>query len=589
MFYINSKIIRKKEVLFLHLIPTFIVFAAFLAITFFSWSTAKNSIKTEQITALEQNNNLLASHVSESVNNYEDLLRGAAGFIESSNSVTREEWKSYVAAYEVNERYSGIQAIGYVENVSQDRKEEFVASMRLSWDQSYDIFPPSSAAIQIPIVYVEPENEKNSVAPGFDMYSEPIRQAAMDEARDSGKAVVSDAITLIQDWQEPRPYAGFLVFLPVYERKSELVTVDDRRLQSKGFVYIAFRLDKLIDFLPDERDQYGFILKTEDMIEDVAYKSTEYDALVADPKAQQSTDEIVVLGKKWIIHGVVTPNIVSDSILTRPPNVLWGGLLFSLSVAGFIYLLLGNRARALADKEAKGIQDAKDELLALASHQLRTPATGVKQYVGMLREGFSGELDPSQRQLLDKAYESNERQLTTINEMLFVARADAGHLNVRKKHLDFTELLLGVLEEQQKTVSERRQKMTLQIPERHLFVDGDSQFLRMAVENIVNNAFKYTKKGGRVYIILTKSKKAIELIVKDTGVGVATADQPLLFQKFSRIPNALTNEVSGTGIGLYLARKLVEAHDGSVDFVSVEGEGSTVTITLPAAILGTGK
>jgi signal transduction histidine kinase len=226
-------------------------------------------------------------------------------------------------------------------------------------------------------------------------------------------------------------------------------------------------------------------------------------------------------------------------------------------------------------------QDAKDDFLALASHQLRTPATGVKQYLGMIVEGFAGPLTELQQKLINKAYESNERQLSIINEMLFVARADAGQVKIQEGNINLRLLVQDIIEEQQVAFRNKQQTCKINIPEGDVTIIGDEQYLRMAIENIVSNATKYTPEGGRIDVILTDNPEDITIEVCDTGVGVAEEDQDKLFKKFSRIPNNLSGVVSGSGLGLYLVKKVVESHKGSVTFKSKKGEGSKVKITLP--------
>ena len=226
-------------------------------------------------------------------------------------------------------------------------------------------------------------------------------------------------------------------------------------------------------------------------------------------------------------------------------------------------------------------ENAKDDFLALASHQLRTPATGVKQYVGMLIEGIAGPLTELQQSLLNKAYASNERQLGIINEMLFVARADSDQIKIQEDEINIGLLLKDIVEEQQVAFKNKNQICKLEIPDTAICLIGDEQYIRMAIENVVSNATKYTQEGGKIEIILKENTKDMILEINDTGVGVAEEDMHLLFNKFSRIHNDLSSSVSGSGLGLYLVKKVVESHKGSVVFDSKLGVGSKVKITLP--------
>src|SRR5262249_7822824 len=152
------------------------------------------------------------------------------------------------------------------------------------------------------------------------------------------------------------------------------------------------------------------------------------------------------------------------------------------------------------------IQDAKDELLALASHQLRTPATGVKMYIAMMRDGYAGKLTKEQQRLLDKAYRSNERQLAIINELLFVARADADHLTMKLEQINLSRLIKNVLVDEEPAVHHKKLKFNLSLPLKDILIEGDKQYLRMAVGNVISNSIKYTRDGGKITVTLNEAK-----------------------------------------------------------------------------------
>lgn len=224
---------------------------------------------------------------------------------------------------------------------------------------------------------------------------------------------------------------------------------------------------------------------------------------------------------------------------------------------------------------------SKDEFISLASHQLRTPATGVKQYVGMLVEGYGGTLQPNQLELLKKAYESNERQLRIISDLLKVAQIDAGKIKTLKNDTDMHELITSIINEQHDTFSKRHQTIFYDTPPVSIVAKIDSNLIRMVLENIINNASKYSHEHKTVTVLLSETSKAVRIDVKDEGVGIVDADIPRLFEKFSRIDNALSAHVGGSGLGLYWAKKIVDLHEGTIKMASKLNRGTTFSITLP--------
>lgn len=224
---------------------------------------------------------------------------------------------------------------------------------------------------------------------------------------------------------------------------------------------------------------------------------------------------------------------------------------------------------------------SKDEFISIASHQLRTPATGVKQYVGMLLEGFAGTIPPTQRAMLEKAYESNERQLRIVADLLKVAQVDAGKVMFKKEAVVLNDLVQDVVREQRDTFTHRHQILTLELADVSPVAYVDVDTIRMVIENIIDNASKYSEDGKEIVVKTYATAKGACVDVVDEGVGISPRDRSKLFEKFSRINNPLSTKVGGTGLGLYWARRIVDLHDGMITVQSMEGSGTTFTICLP--------
>lgn len=223
----------------------------------------------------------------------------------------------------------------------------------------------------------------------------------------------------------------------------------------------------------------------------------------------------------------------------------------------------------------------KDEFISLASHQLRTPATGVKQYVGMVLEGFVGDISDAQRKLLASAYESNERQLRIVSDLLKVARVDAGKVVLQNTVTDLSSIVSDIIKEQRQTYEERHQVVQVTHPSTKITAFVDPDRIRMVVENMLDNASKYSNHGTTTTVSLAKTTKEVSVSIKDQGVGIASADIDKLFGKFSRIDNPLSTQVGGTGLGLYWAQKIIDLHGGSITVESQANKGTTFVIHLP--------
>ena len=227
------------------------------------------------------------------------------------------------------------------------------------------------------------------------------------------------------------------------------------------------------------------------------------------------------------------------------------------------------------------LNQAKDEFISIASHQLRTPATGVKQYLGMVVEGFVGDVPKTQLALLKQAYRSNERQLRIINDLLKVAQVDSGKLKLQLDQVSVEHLLEEVIDEQRSSLKERSQRIKLKQPDDLPSISFDAGAIRMVFENIINNASKYSHEGSDIEVVVTETDETLNISVRDEGVGISEDDLPRLFEKFVRFNNPLSTKVGGTGLGLYWAKRIVDMHGGRIDYRPNVPSGSVFTIVLP--------
>lgn len=227
------------------------------------------------------------------------------------------------------------------------------------------------------------------------------------------------------------------------------------------------------------------------------------------------------------------------------------------------------------------INNSKDEFISVASHQLRTPATAVKQYLGMVLEGFFGRITKNQREVIMRAYEGNERQLRIVTDLLKVAQVDAGKVMLHFETFDINDFTHNVIQENKETFAHRRQLLTFVPSERPLMVLADPETLRMVIENIIDNASKYTNVGKKIEVQVKQEATHAVIAIKDEGVGIPADKVDKLFAKFSRIDNELSTKVGGTGLGLYWAKKIIDMHDGGIEYRPNRPRGSVFSIILP--------
>lgn len=578
MYFVNTREKIKSSNFLLHLLPAGTVLITVLGLTLLGWRNARVAYHAERQTAIDQTVTSTQLGIQERLDTYELVLIGASGLFASSAEVTRNEWRDYVATFNLENSYPGIQGLGYAEHATPSEIPSIVRSAQADGLKDFSVFPAGSRKEYAVNLYFEPQD---NVAFGFDLFSEPTRLSALTRARQTGESSITGKLNFVASKgrsEEP----GFVMYLPAYV-KGSYQTEPLARREIKGYVYAPFTMGGFFGktFENTNNDKHSMrIYDTSASKDNLLYEASNFSALDNEDSFRH-TSSMEIFGREWLIDFRFSPDIVADTTRSSPISSLVVGTMLSFLLSGFVLTLLVTRTRVLAHTKHMEVQSAKDELLSLASHQLRTPATSVKQYLGMALEGFAGKLSTQQSNLLEKAYESNERQLHIINEILYVAKIDAKGIVLTPRRLNVNKLLRDLTQELSATAKKNRQKIRLQMPMKQIYIEADEHCLRMAMENLISNALKYSYEDTTVSVKLTTSKDEIRFIVKDKGVGIDAKDLPLLFNRFSRIPNELSRQTSGSGIGLYLSQQLIELHNGKIEVESTKGKGTVFTVIMP--------
>ncbi len=231
--------------------------------------------------------------------------------------------------------------------------------------------------------------------------------------------------------------------------------------------------------------------------------------------------------------------------------------------------------------DERSLEKAKGDFVSLASHQLRTPASGVRMLLAMLRDGYSGRLRSEQQEMVEQAYDANERLLHIADDLLNVAKLEAGRIALHKRRVDVTEWLKTICVQQKMLARDRRLKLVIDLPREPTMAYIDPERLAMVVDNLLSNARKYTPARGTITVRLQSTQRTCSLVVADTGSGMTKLEIDSLFGKFTRLDNYASKSTDGTGLGLYLAKSIVDLHGGTIRVGSQPGHGSTFTVRLP--------
>ncbi len=230
----------------------------------------------------------------------------------------------------------------------------------------------------------------------------------------------------------------------------------------------------------------------------------------------------------------------------------------------------------------KFIDRAKSEFVTLAAHQLRTPASAVKWALQTLLEGDIGDLNKKQKELIKETYETNDKAIKLVTDLLNVAQIEEGKYLSDMALSDIKEVIQSLIDDRRKEIEQKKLNFEFKKPKEQLpKVMIDTIKMKIAIGNILNNAIKYTPSGGRIIISLKGNEKEIEIQIIDTGLGILQYEQEKVFTKFFRGVNIKKIDTEGTGLGLYIAKNIVEAHGGRIWFESEEDRGTTFYLTIP--------
>ncbi|MDP3995723.1 MAG: ATP-binding protein, partial [bacterium] len=236
----------------------------------------------------------------------------------------------------------------------------------------------------------------------------------------------------------------------------------------------------------------------------------------------------------------------------------------------------------MAYKELEKLDKAKSEFISIASHQLRTPLTAIKGYLSMILDGVYGKISQKIKKPMESVYQSNERLIKLVNDLLNLSRLDAGKVKFEPAPASLEKIIKDIVRElrlpiENKGLYIKMEELKSPLPQ----ITVDQDHIRQAVLNIIDNATKYTEKGGITIELLKIGNKA-QIKISDTGQGMSKEELGGLFQMFSRATAGNQFHAEGAGIGLYIAKKFVEMHKGRIYAESKgNGEGSIFKIDLP--------
>ncbi len=543
----------------------------------------------------------MARDVTARMELYQYGLSGVRGAVLTAGDagINLELFLRYSATRDVDSEFPGARGFGFIRRVPRAAEERYVAQMRADGRPDFAIreLAPHDQERYV-IQYIEPVG-RNAAAVGLDIGSERHRRTAADAAMRSGKTQLTGPITLVQATGEPQQ--SFLLLMPIYRGAATPDTVEKRETAAFGWSYAPLLTREVLDPLDLDNDSFHFLLRdiTEPGREETFYESTDRGSIASTFYNQVLERE--VFGRQWQITFSAYPEFIQRLNQFQPATMFAIGLFATVLAAALAGALSINRQRKelatiyleqqvaerTADLQtakiaAESANAAKNRFLAVVSHEIRTPITGI---LGMADLMASSELRAEQQELLTRLTRSTHTLLDLINDILDFSKIESGRIEMDEADFSIrntvSDLLavMGPLASTKGNVIDTQIDKTVQSAYR-----GDAKKYRQILLNLLGNANKFTSSGKiKVSVRQVSSENGrlcVETLISDTGAGIEEKNQDHLFQPFVQEDSSTSRKYGGTGLGLTICKNFAEMMGGRIWFDSKKGEGSTFGFTV---------
>ncbi|MFI4955819.1 MAG: CHASE domain-containing protein [Gammaproteobacteria bacterium] len=515
---------------------------------------------------------LLVSGITHRLDDYAQVLYGAAGLFKSSDEVNYRKWKEYVDSLQMDKYYPGLESIGYV-------------SMTPDKDGSGKLKPS--------ILYEEPINALGKEVFKPDSGSTSIRLKAMDEARDQNNVAITKKIALVQQ-PAGEQELGFLMLLPVYQHGASLDTLEQRRQSLRGYVFNVFTSKDFMKEVTELFDEYMDVNVYEGpnpTSNDLIYKSIPHDPLEKPDFKLKAESHLLVGNHIWSLFALAKQKEGDSLFPGNPTSVLAFGILISLIFATMTWVLLSHRVQMLnpninaTKMSAKRDDDEKHLSMFFAKifHELRTPLNSIMVLSKVLSDNNDKNLTSKQIEQANVIHQSGEELLEMINEVMSLSQIRSGKLIVHYDKIDIVEFSELVRQSFERIVESKLLSLKVSVDKSlPRFIYNDHKKIYQIIKNLCSNALKFTEKGSiTIRFYKPDMADAIAISVTDTGRGIPRAKITSLFEEYNQANEDVVTKQSGAGLGLPISQELAHMLGGEIQVTSEELMGSCFTVFLP--------
>jgi len=609
---IKSTNFRNVSLLSSGMLTAWFILALSLSVTVFLWHHTKNEVMQKAWQEFDSQVKEAEGAVKKRMLAHMQVLRGGVGLFNSSQMVSREEWRKYVKTLKFDENYPGIQGMGFSKRISSAEKDAHIRQIRAEGFPAYKIWPEGIRTEYTSIIYLEPFDWRNQRAFGYDMSSEPVRREALERARDTGKAALSGMVKLVQETDKDVQF-GFLMYLPVYRNNAPINIVEERRAALIGYVYSPFRMNDLMrGILGRELSQIDFEIFDGD---EISESTLMYDNdsvprfMIKDARiAFTKTMKVDIGGHTWTLFFASSPSFESTIDKEKPLIVLTTGTLISLlffAVAMSLATTHG-RAVALSNDMTEALRKSEEEKLALQAQMLNAQkleslgvlAGGIAHDFNNLLTSIMGNTEMALNEILEsspvrryveKAAEGVQRASELTKQML----AYSGRGRFVIENIDLSDLVENTAELIRVSIRENV-ALTFNMARNLPQMEADVTQIRQVAMNLIINASDAIGDNQGIIKVSTgvmECKRAflndadigkelpeatyVYMEVSDNGCGMDDETKAKIFDPF------FTTKFTGRGLGLAAVLGIVRGHKGALKVYSKAGEGTTFKVLFP--------
>jgi len=573
---------------------TWVLLLLAITLMFVTLNNVKKKNEYDWIQQFEQEGIKNTRILEEQLESIARELMGIASLFQASKNITRSGFKAYTSS--LLKKNNFIKSFQWIPRIQQDQrsalesmaqKDGFINFKFTSLSKNSTIITAPQKNEYFPIYYMEPHSGDESFL-GFDISTQPVLLNLMNRARDSGEIVAASTVNLIH--KNPKKMVA-LFFLPIYEGIDTPKTVEDRRNLFLGVALGTYKIKNMIKKIINPYLAPGmFLTVLDEDHENELYGDLKENSLI------KKEMELRFSQIRWFLvwHG----NLEFQKGPNRLHNWLSAAVLVLIVFIAVIFQILSSRARRIESEvrlrtdELKNLKNeleqknlalhqlikVKNELLGMASHDLRNPLTSIKGYSEFLLKKGATLKEDTRTDFLKIIHSASGNILGLLNDLLNLSSIESGQLVLNLQPGN----LRGLIEERVKLYTHLATEKNIHfniIFQETTVVSFDTPRIGQVLDNLLTNAIKFSPVNSTIEITMESGEGCVRVTVTDEGLSIKNEDLDNLFQPFNKFGSDSTEK--GTGLGLAIAKKMIELHGGALTFKSSKNQGASFSFELP--------